>query len=433
MSDCTVGGEGKMRVEVHARYRLLPRVLRWYWAAMFLLTGLGFLATLVFTGWLHRTAYPYAYTLLPPEYDNGDFTCYAFRFAHFHELSFFTLPGQPFNYPAPVALLYALFYRFAAHPAARFVEVSGLCFVAAALLFARALTRRGTRPGTALSFSLSALMLSYPFMLEFYLSNMEVAVWACLAVGVWAYAKDRPWLAAGCFGLAASLKIYPIVYLALTLARRQYREACFGLAVCGASLGASLYLLGPTVGEAYRGLESGVNQFKVNYVFRFNPLESGIDHSLFGFLKQGLRVARRIDLLPRVAGPYLLVAAITGVALYFVWIRKLPAINQVLALTVASILFPPVSHDYTLIHLYAPWAMLILGLVEERREAAPGVVTMMLALFLILFSPENYLIVRGLRMGGPLKAVALMALFGLALRFPLWEMTGPRSYHADAI
>jgi len=69
---------------------------------------------------------------------------------------------------------------------------------------------------------------------------------------------------------------------------------------------------------------------------------------------------------------YMAVARRSRFNLYFWRIRTLPRTNQILALTVASIMLPPVSGDYTLIHLYIPWGALVLcyNLVEKRAKSA---------------------------------------------------------------
>ena len=76
---------------------------------------------------------------------------------------------------------------------------------------------------------------------------------------------------------------------------------------------------------------------------------------------------------------------VAAVWLYFKRIFKLPLLNQVLSLTICSILLPPVSHDYTLIQMYAPWA--------------------------IVHADYRY--------AGQFKALVLLVLLLLALRFPL--------------
>ena len=396
----------------------LPRVLRGYWLAIACLTALGQIATLFFRNLLHRDQYPFGPTYLPSIYNNLDFTCFADRFRFFHQAGFFAgYHQQIFNYPAPVALVYEAFYGVFSNPTQRFVQFSAFCYVAAITLFTFALVRRGIRPLTAIAFGVSTLLLSYPAFLAFYLSNMEFAVWLVLAIGILNYVKGNGWAAAICFGVTGSFKYYPIIFLALFLARRQYKQAALGVAVFLLSLIASLWVLGPTIPVAYHGLQHGLEQFRNQYIYDIHPLESSIDHSLFALLKAGLARLILLRFLPKLLLPYLVFVSLLGIFLYLWRIRHLPILNQVLALTIASVLFPPVSHDYTLLHLYAPWGMLVLLLVDRRNDQIPSGAAAALACFAVLFTPQNWLIIHHYRLAGQLKALTLIFLLFLTLRF----------------
>ena len=118
---------------------------------------------------------------------------------------------------------------------------------------------------------------------------------------------------------------------------------------------------------------------------------------------------------------YTITTALGGLVAYFARIRKLPFVNQVLCLTLATVMLPPVSFDYTLIHLYTPfalWALLLADRNGERRLLAPGTQGVLLC-FVILFSQVGEVILQGDRLGGQIKAVALLALFVLGLWYPL--------------
>jgi hypothetical protein len=119
-----------------------------------------------------------------------------------------------------------------------------------------------------------------------------------------------------------------------------------------------------------------------------------------------------------------LVGALAGLILYLLKIRHLPLINQVLCLCIASILLPPVSYDYTLMHLYIPWAMLVLFAQEQwaSRRSVAGL-TAALALLAFLFAPESEMICQSVRFGGQLKAIALMALLVVSLKYPFSNLS----------
>jgi hypothetical protein len=114
-----------------------------------------------------------------------------------------------------------------------------------------------------------------------------------------------------------------------------------------------------------------------------------------------------------------MIAALGMLLVFFLWIRKLPIINQVICLCVATLILPPTSFDYTLLSLYLPWAMLVLFAVhrDNRDRDVPGLVSAFVC-FAILFVPETEIIFHRRPIAGQLKALTLVALFSIALRYP---------------
>jgi O-antigen ligase len=120
---------------------------------------------------------------------------------------------------------------------------------------------------------------------------------------------------------------------------------------------------------------------------------------------------------------YSFFAVIGFLVLYLVKLRRMPVLNQVLALTTLSILLPFVSFEYTLVHLIVPFILLLIFLVTD---IASGVVPLkrseILALlipFAILFAPLSFLIFFSVGFGAQIKALVLVHLVILCLRIPL--------------
>ncbi len=208
------------------------------------------------------------------------------------------------------------------------------------------------------------------------------------------------------------------------MARRQYKQLAFGCFVGLALTAGSLWLETGSVAASWRGTSDGLEYFRQHYVLAIN----GFDHSLFqlgkrifsvvSFLQHGPRKipAAEVALMLRLYTP---VVALAGAVIFIARIRKLPVVNQISALTVASILLPPVSFDYTLIHLYAPCALLLLIAVRSAKRGAPvpGLLPTLLTMA-VLLAPETEVIVRSVTLGGEIKCLALLVLFFLALRYP---------------
>jgi hypothetical protein len=98
----------------------------------------------------------------------------------------------------------------------------------------------------------------------------------------------------------------------------------------------------------------------------------------------------------------------------------MPVINQIVFLFAAMVALPPVSYDHTLVHLYAPWAMLVI--VALRAGAAgvtlPGFHTYFLC-FAVLFTSQRFIYYHWIHPNGTFTAIALVALMLTALPYPI--------------
>lgn len=356
-----------------------------------------------------------------------DFTIFIDKFKLFHTSAFFQF-GFPINYPAPVCLFFEIFFKFAApHSLLVFVVFCVLAFIIPAIFFARTLIRRGIATGQALLFCAIICLLSWPVLLIVDGGNAEVIVWLTMLIAMWAYATGREWLAAALFGIAASMKLFPFVFLALFLSRRHVGKLLFGAATFLIVSVLSLKILGPTVAIAYRGITFGLAFFKTNYMAQWHPGENGVDHSIFASIKFFLLIFLHHD-PSNFSGwlqVYLLVTALGGILLYFLRIRTMPLLNQVLILSIASIYFTAFSGDGTLIHLYYPLGMLFLLAIQAWRDGVtiPGLSILLFSMVFCL-SIESFLILppslwQGTRLIGPAHAVGLGIMLITALRYPM--------------
>jgi hypothetical protein len=105
------------------------------------------------------------------------------------------------------------------------------------------------------------------------------------------------------------------------------------------------------------------------------------------------------------------------VLVYFFRIRNMPIINQILIFCVASVLVTPVSYDYTLLHLYIPWAILVFFALDHASNVIPGLKAAFI-FFALATSAETELIVFHHTFGAEFKCIVLVLLAVIALRFP---------------
>jgi hypothetical protein len=321
-------------------------------------------------------------------------------------------------YPAPVAPLYGLVYWLGGR--VLYFEISLVAvMLAVAALFAFSLRRQGTSLARSILIPAGALVLSYPAAFELRQGNMELFVFLLIALGVWMFVRGNLHTAAVCIGIAGAMKIFPFVYLGLYLARRRYLPLVTAAVTTVLVTVLSLRYLNPSVSVAWHGIQAGLAAYQERTA-AFLFVQTSYDHSLFALVKLFLthvHANHREVASPGLIRMYLATVALGGIVLFFTRIVRLPLINQVLCLSVASILLPPVSFDYTLINLYVPWALLVLFALRHEGIRTPGLAGVFLWLA-VTTSIETEFIHNAASLGGQIKAVTLCALMLFALVYP---------------
>jgi hypothetical protein len=393
--------------------------------ALWAIVGITALVEKYLLRWPKEYWYP-----LFPGVSYTDFDIFRFQFLAFGTPQFWQNRSFPFTYPAPAALAFEAFFSIPGHQQRDFLLFIFASAIVAAIAAMIALRRRGLACDPALLFVGVALITSYPFMFLFDRANIEIIDWIFVSLAIAALWRER-WNWAGILlGVAISLKLFPFVLLGLFLARKKFLAATIAIVTAVTLDIVSLAILGPTIRIANQQIAIGLRFFQDIYVHEIHPFEIPFDHSLFAVVKH---VAVHLHMgdpahLARFAGWYMWIVASAALVLYLARIVWLPRVNQVVILLTLSILLPPVSGDYTLVHLYAGWMVLALFAVNVE----PGVIRsrVLPACFLILavvFCPETYLFIGQAHVAGSFKALALSALVIILLVYPLEERS-PRSY-----
>ncbi|MDP9040072.1 MAG: DUF2029 domain-containing protein [Acidobacteriota bacterium] len=356
-----------------------------------------------------------------------DFYLYKPRYAFFHSPRFFTFQDWPFLYPAPLAVVSKLFYSLP-HSTRVYLLTMIAGYLIAALLVVRALVRRRFRPSTAAILMLLVFATTNMYIICYQQANLEFIVWLTMSLALWAYFTGRGYAAAVLIGIAASMKLYPLIFIGLLLSTRKYRETLVAFATAVLSTLVSLWLVCPDLRTSIRGIQSGLALFRTTYVLEYQP-NLRYDHSLFALLKSfalslhGHLRASAGHPSPHTVGRalsiYLPCMALAGILLYVTSIRRLPLINQVLCFSVAIVLLPPVSYDYTLLHLYAVLVLLIFVSHEPQPTSTRALNTAFAALALLLSPPPGLFVFHHQAISGPIKCLALITLFVVALRYPV--------------
>ncbi len=348
----------------------------------------------------------------------GDFTCYTDLFTYFHTPNFYFGPDDAFAYPSPSAVVYFWLYKMGPHQLVIYLGGIVAAGLASAWLFLRGLLRRGVVAWQAALFVAGVTLSSWPLLFLFERANLEFIVWLLAALGLWALLRNHPMLAAVLFGLTASLKIYPVVLLALLFSWKHRRAFVVGITTFGLSLIAAFRFVGPTISAAFHGMVSGIQGFVSNYAATAHS-ELRFDHSFFATIKmfasnppwnhQDFSTASHI---------YVPAIGAAAALFFLLCVRRLPLINRILFVTICMVALPPVSYDYTLVHLCIPFALITLAAVSTRSQTSlPGFVPA-LACFTLIFTPQLFLFHNDFALNGVLKSAAMIGLLVLLVRCP---------------
>jgi hypothetical protein len=399
----------------------LPRLLQMFWIC----SGATFAMTLVLA-WLEFRAGLSAGRWNPLALPMMDLKEYPETYHQLHTAAFFyNVPGHPLPYPRFSAVAYPPFAAVvmaplyaAANPAALYLVVAAIALGVGVWGVRGALMWEGIGGATATSFPLTLVLMSFPIVRLVYQGNIELVLWIFAASGCVAYLNGEDDAAAGLWGLAAAMKLYPMILLMLLLPRRRYRAIVVGVATFVATTALSVWWLGPTMGLALRGSVRNVFLYQGVRTGEWSLKELAANHSAFGLVKMIAMIAGTSPTKLTLAY-YACGALAIGLA-FFLRLWRMPVANQLLAVSVFMVLYPPISYFHTLVHLDAPLLVLMFLAIRAERDGirVPGLqLTVMLFVPLFasftLFTFPSFLL-----FGGLVQAVLLLVLFLCALQYP---------------
>jgi Glycosyltransferase family 87 len=397
----------------------LPRVLRMFWVGSVVAFGLMLLVSYIeyrmgFSKWHYNP-------LAGDRYQ--DLMEFWPAYLQVHGAVFFGNSGYAhLAYPPFGAAVYALVYG-TGHPIAVYLGTAALWLVAGVWGMRRRLMGEGICARTATLFPLTVALVSFPIVGLLQRGNIELFLWVIAGTGTWAFLRGRESWAAVLWGMAAAMKLYPVVFLALLLPRGKWRAMALGLVTFAGTTLLAAWWLGPTVEMDLRGALGSVFGYQGVRASHWTLHELMANHTAYNLAKMGATMiglpAAKLTLTYYGCG-----AVVLGMA-FFGKLWKMPVANQLLAITAFMVAFPPISYFYTLVQLYAPWIVLVFVTLDSQKAGAEkaGVTlrglrgTMFLFLplfgsFMLLTFPRVFLF------GGLLQGVMLIILFCCALEFP---------------
>lgn len=409
-----------------------PPVLRRYALIMAAMVVASWVYTIAMTRLLHLP-HPFGWVWQGGSNQWCDFKFFHDRSLHFRTDLYWLPTYYPMTYPAVVAVIFALLYKLP-HPLKLYLAFLILVFLSYAVWLARGLAKRGIPRDQALGFGLVVVFTSWPILYQWDTANIEALVGTILFLGVLAVLSGRSWTGASLLALAGAMKIFPAVMFALLISKRRYKECAFGIALMAVINYASLVILGPSIGFAQAQIKDGFRFLEERYIIVHKGWQLAFSHALYMPVKYIVIAADRALYFGGQHAPdphemavarttlsiYLVVMVVLGTFLYFWRIRKLPMLNQVIALAVCGVTFTPFSSDYVLNHTLLPLGLLCFYATEAWREKrfVPGLETSFACLCIILgfttFFTTYY------PLGNLFRCAGLCFLLITVMRFPFY-------------
>lgn len=357
--------------------------------------------------WLHR-GYPYSTFLFDPndyfrDWDNTYLYAQAFLRGQAGTLVYF-----PFAFLVVVGAT-ALPMRVGC------ALLVGVFLVVLILMLRRWVVDGEEHRAVRLNFGFVLVALSYPVLFALDRANLEMLLFVFMAgFFYFLYVRRSPWLAALCLAAAIAFKLYPATFLLLLIAERRLR--LFALTVAMAigltALGGGLLGVagGYSVDEVWRLSIAEKSANMENGVSGSQGLQHG--HTLWGLMRLPSEIleAKPPDWqTPLYAAAAALIFVLVAVHVVF---REKELWKRILLVTVAAVLLPFVSADYTLILLYFPLLFFVNAPRAGRRDTA------YIALFGVVLIPVDYYYFAHLNdvsISVFVYPLALLALAGLAV------------------
>ena len=228
--------------------------------------------------------------------------------------------------------------------------------------------------------------LAYPFLFALDRENFEIVAFFCLFFFVFWYRKN-PLLSAILLGVAIALKGFPVILAILLFSDRRFKEI---LIAAGVALGTTFLSYISYPGGLVVNITNHLRNLSLYNAFYATKMAGlSFGNSLFGAIKfigllfhpgwvqtgtpQGLVTAYTIIIL--------IVLAL--LSLYVIFIEK-DFWKKVTLLVCALNLFPLVSGDYKLLHLFIPLFLFINETAQKKSDR------LILVLFALLLIPKDY-------------------------------------------
>ena len=402
-------------IEFMKESRIQPIERRIFTVALIVLTG--FVASAFghhFFGLILHWPYPANTLLFDPTRAGTDFfdTLQAMGKKDFYSEGVVYFPGS---------LIFGLPFTLLDQSTAYFVFSALVLMVTATFVFCSFMQLR-ISPVINSLLTIILVFLNYPMLLCLDRGNFEGLSFVCLIGFAWFARRKMVWVAATFLGFAAATKLYPIVFGAILLRRRNWRQFLFAGVLAGLlNLIPALFLPGGLIANFSRLL---VNQrvFNIEIGMTYGSVPFGL--SIFSWVKIGIYLftdGMMPSYLFTLYSP--LCAAATLYCFYFA-VRRIDKVWEILFFAFAPwLVFPQISYAYKLIWLIVPLCLMF----EDE-----GLSSIDLWLFGLLMIPKT-LIPLGLADTSFAVIIDPILIIALAVRIYLRNRRSVTGLHPNSV
>jgi hypothetical protein len=355
-------------------------------SAITIMIFLGFCASVVF--------HYYQGSVLKKPYPNNTFLFYpADRFADFYTLPSINFDLNPYFRDTPSAqypLVNIFGYLFSLLPNHLSFLLYAILVSASVIFITIKILWEEKNQDLHFPTALVLVFLTYPFLFTMDRGNIESLLFVFLFLFMFYFRRNRYTTSAIFLSVAIAMKLYPALFLLLYFPQKKYREVILSVSLT------ALLTLGSLAMFKNGFLENALfllraSNFSSNEVLSLflgsnNFVQRGV--SLFTFFKIifiETDLIASINMRQFLSIYYIAMACLfVPLAGYVVFIEK-KLWKQVTLLTFAMLLFPHISADYKLLHVYLPMFLFLIAEKDPRSDI------FYLISFGLLMIPKNYI------------------------------------------
>ncbi len=229
--------------------------------------------------------------------------------------------------------------------------------------------------------------LAFPFLFTVDRGNLEGLMCISLLLFMFYFIKKNIWLSSLFLAVPICMKLYPAVFLMLFLSEKRYKEFMLTSLLCLLLTVISLFLF---EGGFIANLKFVLSGFGISGNYNLannNVMQSGV--GLFSMVKALLISTGAIETvnMATINRIYVLSVMVTFCGmLAFIFLARVELWKKAALLTFAMLLFPQISGEYKLLHLYVPMFLFINNKHSSKSDMVYSVI------FGLLLIPKNYYI-----------------------------------------